>query len=716
MIRLLQWLARGPLRPGSLPGLLVAGSARWLRRPAFWATLVAWPAFALLSWLRLGLLKASGRRPAVLWAPTPILTIAESSALLRRLGYRSRTLVYAAYHTAARFDHDLSGAIANPAVGWWLPNALFLWSLLRFDIYHFFHDGGLWSGMKIVPEARWLELPLLRLAGKRVVASAYGGDVRVRSLSEMWQPYNLCQECPEPGKYCVCDTAAGSDSAKYHRDWCQAVLALGIAHDNLIGSRRDFNYFPVDVREVEFVGATPHPGPVRVVHSPNHRHFKGTRFLEAAVGSLLRKGSEIELDLVEGVPYVEARRRYAEADVVFAQCLAGSPGYTEIEAMATGKPVISYIRGPGYLAHSPGCPIVSATPETLESEMEALVRDPALRKSLGRRGREWVEAYWSYEALAPAYERFHDELWARSGLGRTLRARWVDFMEGEARCRVGQPLLGPQLGEWAARSDPGSALGRYHAGRYGQPPFDESGQARFYHRGRYEEHPGLVARYALHRYHSMLADADEGASRSAFLSSARWLRDRLHRCGSGGERWLHRWDREQAIEGGPWASCSSQGLGLAVLLRAAGLAPGEGFGERAEAAAAFYQVPARDGGLLVEEGDAAYLVDAGVTAPSLQGFATSLLALHEHVRVTGDRRSQALLGRGVEGLRTLVRRQAVDNQGTEAGDEDPYAGPCLLLALYRITGDRFLGATARRWRSAVRRRRLARFLRGRGPL
>jgi hypothetical protein len=104
--------------------------------------------------------------------------------------------------------------------------------------------------MKIVRPAKWLELPLLRLAGKRVIASAYGADVRMRHLNEMWQPYNICRECPEPGKYCIC-TADGLINAKYHRDWCNVLLAMGDMHDFIGESRLDFNYWPVDVKQVE---------------------------------------------------------------------------------------------------------------------------------------------------------------------------------------------------------------------------------------------------------------------------------------------------------------------------------------------------------------------------------------------------------------------------------------------------------------------------------
>ena len=70
---------------------------------------------------------------------------------------------------------------------------------------------------------------------------------------------------------------------------------------------------------------------------------------------------------------------------------------------------------------------MSASPDTLETTLEALVSDPAWRQELGRRGREYVEREWSYEALAPRYDALHQEVWKHNRLGRTLWAKWTDY-------------------------------------------------------------------------------------------------------------------------------------------------------------------------------------------------------------------------------------------------------------------------------------------------
>jgi glycosyltransferase involved in cell wall biosynthesis len=410
--------------------------------------LLVFPILWAISWLRIGGKKLLGIKPSVVWGPTPIINIIESSSILQRLGYKSDTVVYATYYITQNFDVVLEKFLQNRLSGLCLPHLVFLWTLLKYDIYHFFYDFGFWAGMNIFPRAKWIELPLLRLAGKRVIVSAYGADVRCRSLDEMW-PVNLCQECPEPGRHCICDCERAQVNAKYNCDWANVCLAMGDMHDYVFGSRVDFNYWPIDTRSVPYAGAGDHEGPLKIVHSPNHRHFKGTRYIQESVEQLKEKGYNLKLVLVERVSNAEARRMYAEADIVAAQCIAGWIGFTEIEAMAAGKPVMGYIRNMNrYLGHSPGCPIVNADRTELTARLEEVVANPALREELGRKGREYVEKEWSSEAMAPIYENLHADVWRNNHLLQTLSDRLRDFRYGEYGYRPGRETKSDLLGEW----------------------------------------------------------------------------------------------------------------------------------------------------------------------------------------------------------------------------------------------------------------------------
>ncbi len=702
-------------------------AGRWLlrrsvtvRKVAFWLTVAVYPAFCLLSWLRLGVRRLLGLKPTVLWAPTPILTIAESSEVLRRRGYKSTTLVFTTYYITSRFDLNLKSLIYNEAVGFWVPNPLFLWSLLRFDVYHFFFDGGLWSGMKIVPEAKWLELPLLRLAGKRIIASAYGSDVRVKALAERRVNYNLCKECPEPGKYCICVEASAAANAKYYRDWCNELLAMGDMNEYVEGSRLDVNYWPVDVASIDNRGDTWRGGTVRVVHSPNHQHFKGTRFIRQAVDALRAKGYDVELTLVEGVSNVEARRMYGEADIVVAQCIAGWTGYTEIEAMAAGKPVVTYLRDERYLAHSPNCPLVSASPDDLEQELERLVRSRELRRELGERGRAWVEREWSYEALAPQYDELHQRVWRRNRLFQTLWRKCKDVRLGESGYRAARPRRRTALGKWSVYGDCRVGRRKFDSGVFSQPPYDEESLPLYQHTdNRHYDHPGLVAWYGL----QVFGAASDWQER--FLGSARRLREQLVVDAGGTGRWYHEFPLAGRDLGSRWVSASSQSLGVSNLLRAEQLLPGAGFGESARAAARVLWTPVERGGVLCESAEEVFLEEFPEGSPShhLGGCLVGLAGLFEYWQVTADAASKELFDRGVRSLRRALPEDpselAVSGAlvvGAVPIPDYPYFLARLMSAVGALAMDKALVGDARALSRGLLRGRVNGFLTGKAPL
>jgi predicted metal-dependent TIM-barrel fold hydrolase len=63
-------------------------------------------------------------------------------------------------------------------------------------------------------------------------------------------------------------------------------------------------------------------GPVKVMHTPNHRGFKGTEFLIQAVDELREEGLQIELVLLEKVPNSRVRDLMQEVDILAEQFIS----------------------------------------------------------------------------------------------------------------------------------------------------------------------------------------------------------------------------------------------------------------------------------------------------------------------------------------------------------------------------------------------------------
>ena len=105
------------------------------------------------------------------------------------------------------------------------------------------------------------------------------------------------------------------------------------------------------------------------------------------------------------MPNKELRYYQAQADIVVDMLTYGFFGAGVREAMMLGKPVVCYLRDewldqmraeiPEYVDE---LPIVSATPETVEAVLRGLIADPARRREIGRRSREFAVKWHSAEA------------------------------------------------------------------------------------------------------------------------------------------------------------------------------------------------------------------------------------------------------------------------------------------------------------------------------
>jgi hypothetical protein len=353
-----------------------------------------------------------GERPAIVWGPVPIANLRSSVLADRLMGYRSEAVVYRPYRPtdAAAFDHVFD--LPAPVVRQLVPYAAFLWALLRYDVFCFYFDGGL-----LGPTPFWrAELPLLRLAGKRIVAWPYGGDARLASRTRAHGGWNAYSEVPAG------EEDRREEDVRERLDafgrWANAILGCADLVEDLPRLDGVLPY-PFDERRWEPV-PPPDDGVVRVVHAPNHRHYKGTRHVLAAVEQLRAEGEDVELVLVEGLSSEEARRAYERADVVVDQLLIGAYALFAIEAMALGKPVVCYLNDRFRPFHPEWeeCPIVSATPDTIVEELRRLVRDPALREELARRGPAYVREHHSLEIVGRRLDAVYRGLWRTPAAAR----------------------------------------------------------------------------------------------------------------------------------------------------------------------------------------------------------------------------------------------------------------------------------------------------------
>lgn len=369
--------------------------------------------------LLLRLAQGVSRRPWMLrslWAGTPILTLPVKARAESLLGVQAETLVHRPYFITDAFTYNLQHILKWPHWRRALTYlAVFTWACLRYQRFHFFCDRGLLppAGHQQFNE---MELCLLRSLGKEIFCWTYGADVRTRERTLALGEPNCCTECPSPGQACICDEEAGRRNYQRLQRYATAIFSLGDMIEYTPGSRNDLYFWPLDLDAdagQRYRPCYPDPtstAPIRVVHAPNHRGFKGTRYIIEAVQQLQAEGVPIELQLVEGVPNRQALEIYRTADIVFDQCLIGFHGYFALEALAMGKPVMVYIRDPQrYLLHPEECPLINARADQVLEVLRELVRDRQRLYELGVQGRRYIEKYFTVAAFAERLRRaYHD--------------------------------------------------------------------------------------------------------------------------------------------------------------------------------------------------------------------------------------------------------------------------------------------------------------------
>ena len=381
-------------------------------------------------WLGLLARRAAARpraaRPAVLWGVAPLINNKYHSEAIRRRGYDSATLVTDLYHNTEREDFDFHAS--EVLAGSWLlgrlpprlrrrlePYWLFAWAIERYDVFVFYASSTMLRGTPL----QFAEFQLLRAAGKRTILLAYGADVQVNARSRnLLFKHVYGQDYPDYvrlGARVERELTYGCEHADYVLSGCDWVDHMpwwdGLSSGHFSIDTEQWR--PPDDGEAP---ARSSGEPVVVLHAPNHRELKGTRFLISACEALRAEGVNVELRLVERAPNREVRRQMREADIIADQFVVGWYAMFAIEGMSMGKPVLCYLRDDlmelySLYSYAAECPLVNTPPNRIADVLRDLVADAERRRELGQRGREYVEAHHSLEAAGGMFDDMLTALW-----------------------------------------------------------------------------------------------------------------------------------------------------------------------------------------------------------------------------------------------------------------------------------------------------------------
>lgn len=343
-----------------------------------------------------------GRR--VVFGGAGLANHAKWAGALKELGISAKTMVWGtpAIYSQDLFDYDLQRkwGIASYV----LAPFVFLKAVSKTDVVICGFDGFILGTTNL----RRFELSLLRLSKCKVIVIPYGADGFIyREIYSNDVKHVLQISYPQAARMqdsIEKDVRRNVKNADFVFMGMMSFDGFG-RWDVLSPSSLVVNTSEITPNLMKNSGSK-----LIVGHSPNHRGFKGTEFVISAVENLKLEGLDIELLLFEKVPneqVIKALER--DVDVLVEQIIAPGYGLSGVEGLASGCVVVSNFSDESIIrpfrrwSFLNECPIVSASPETIESVLRKLYNQPELRRELATLSRKYAEKYHSHKSFQNFY-------------------------------------------------------------------------------------------------------------------------------------------------------------------------------------------------------------------------------------------------------------------------------------------------------------------------
>lgn len=362
------------------------------------------------------------QKPRLLFGFAPIINNKYWSRAMSQADYTSHSISNAIPSINSKDDFDLYIDELFPITGkqstWNITLQklrLFNFVLGNYDIlimsfrYNYFKDTVFWTK----------EAEILKKYGVKTVIIPYGSDYYIYSkVIDHSLKHNLMINVPSD----LYNNNEKREKIDYWRDNADCIL-MGIMLDD--APRWDMlpvNSLCIDTKswkriKVESLADGINEA-VTIVHTPNHRGFKGTEFIFKAIDDLKKEGLKINFIVIEKIPNSEVKRiLHQEADILIEQIIFTGYALSAIEGLSAGLPVVSNLdredivqvfRRYSYLNE---CPIVSGTPENVKDIIRYLIQNPEIRNQLGQAGRKYVEKYHSYESFQKLFKQIINKIY-----------------------------------------------------------------------------------------------------------------------------------------------------------------------------------------------------------------------------------------------------------------------------------------------------------------
>jgi hypothetical protein len=365
------------------------------------------------------------------------------SRSLRNLGWKADVLNWDLNPSSQIYYHGEDFRFGGNAENELSHNLKFyIASLYEYDIFHFSNAHGICFGFYVQSFFKekfgeHSEIFLLKHLGKKIVYSHSGcNDGVSQTAFSKWGSESVCSICSWQNEPNICSDAR-------NLAWGRFRNTVADFQCTLFGNQVDYNddarvhevpefycldkdlWHPqIEIPEVFLLNSKSidttwlyHAVGNKAERTINGVNIKSTHIYLPVIQKLKEEGLAIELIEPSDIPNKEVRFLQAQADIFLEMLTFGWFGANAREAMMLAKPVICFIRPewlesvrqeiPDYAAE---LPIISATPTTVEEILRDLIANPAKRREIGQRSREFAVKWHSTESGGRRFDQIYTKL------------------------------------------------------------------------------------------------------------------------------------------------------------------------------------------------------------------------------------------------------------------------------------------------------------------
>lgn len=286
--------------------------------------------------------------------------------------------------------HEALAESSMPRLLKFIKRACFLKQIpSRFSLVHYHGSHLLRGSMHHLAEG-----PYLSARGIPMIVSFGGGDARIIDLARRRNPYFYRDADPARDERTREYLTSISRYVRFAATDCEMVEYIAPYFERVFTFRQ-----PVDLTRFPISPPAQKRPPV-VLHVPTEPYVKGTEQFIAAAETLKAEGLQFEFKLVRQLTQSDFYRELAACDIYADELRCGSYGVTAVEAMAYGKPTISYIR-PDLIGSYPAeLPIVNANPDNVTDVLRDLIVNNLKRVEIADRSLQYARCYHDANIVA----------------------------------------------------------------------------------------------------------------------------------------------------------------------------------------------------------------------------------------------------------------------------------------------------------------------------